>query len=84
MTRPTPAFPKQAPAWLELIENPSGFDPSWPPEFGVYFERKFECVCGEVWVDLHDSDCNDRCSSCNREIEPSETRKRDALTGVYL
>jgi hypothetical protein len=74
---------EQRPSWLDHIENRNGFGPPWPPDFGVYFERDFECLCGEQWSDLHDSDCNDRCPGCNREIEPRESRERDALTGEY-
>ena len=77
------ALPKDQPEWLDSVENAFG-DPPWPPEFGVYFERVFECDCGQVWVDLHDCNCNDRCPACNLEIEPSQTRERDALTGAYL
>lgn len=77
------ALPKQAPAWLDDIQNLGGFNPPWPPEFGVYFERHFLCDCGEAWIDVHDSDCNDRCLGCNHEIEPAETHERDALTGAY-
>jgi hypothetical protein len=78
------ALPEESPAWLDNVENPDGYDPPWPPEFGVYFERQFECDCGEAWIDLHDCDCNDRCPACDLEIEPSVTRERDALTGAYL
>lgn len=78
------ALPTKPPDWLDSVDNPDGFDPPWPPEFGVYFERRFECTCGEEWTDLHDCACNDRCPACNLEIEPSETRERDAMTGAYL
>lgn len=84
MRVPSPLLPKSSPEWLDAVDNPDGFAPPWPPEFGVYFERLFECPCGEVWRDLHDCDCNDRCPFCNLEIEPNETRERDALTGAYL
>jgi hypothetical protein len=78
------ALHEKRPKWLDRIENPDGIEPPWPPEFGIYFERRFECECGEVWIDLHDCDCNDRCPACNRETEPSDTRERDAVTGWYL
>jgi hypothetical protein len=77
-------LPRNAPSWLDGVDNLDSFSPPWPPEFGIYFERRFECDCGEAWVDLHDCACNDRCPSCDRETEPSETRERDALTGAYL
>ncbi len=76
--------PSEAPQWLDSVSNPDGFDPPWPPEFGVYFERFFACPCGEEWVDLHDADCNDKCPSCNAEMEPKITRERDAVTGAYV
>jgi hypothetical protein len=75
---------EKRPSWLDGVDNPDGFDPPWPAEFGVYFERSFECDCGEAWIDTHDSNCNDRCPACNLEIEPSVTRERDAKTGAYL
>lgn len=28
------------------------------------------CPCGEKWDDESESQCNDRCPKCNREIEP--------------
>lgn len=77
-------LPSEAPEWLAGIRNPDGFDPIWPPEYGVYFERHFECPCGEAWIDLHDCSCNDKCPACNREIEPDGTRERDAVSGAYL
>lgn len=83
MGRQRMELPTRRPDWLDSVDNADGFKPPWPPEFGVYFERRFECKCGETWIDLHDCDCNDRCPGCNREIEPSETRKRDAMTGAY-
>ncbi len=26
--------------------------------------------CGKLWIDEWDSACNDKCSICNKEIEP--------------
>jgi hypothetical protein len=74
---------ERRPAWLDNTKNRNGVAPPWPPEFGVYFERIFRCDCGEQWIDVHDSDCNDRCPACNREVEPRETHERDALSGDY-
>lgn len=34
------------------------------------FENHYLCTCGEQWQDTWSSACNDRCSTCNREIEP--------------
>lgn len=34
------------------------------------FENHYLCTCGEEWQDTWSSACNDRCPSCNREIEP--------------
>lgn len=28
------------------------------------------CPCGEEWEDEWDCQCNDRCPSCNKEVEP--------------
>lgn len=71
------------PAWLDGIEDAHGVYPPWPPACGVYFERTFVCICGEVWTDLHDSNCNDKCPACDLEIEYRASRARDALTGAY-
>lgn len=40
---------------------------------GATFINKYECVCGERWEDTWDCSCNDRCPSCNKEIEPYES-----------
>lgn len=30
----------------------------------------YQCPCGEEWEDSWSCMCNDRCPSCNKEIEP--------------
>ena len=32
--------------------------------------KYYRCPCGARWVDTWICTCNDRCPSCNREIEP--------------
>lgn len=34
----------------------------------------YECPCGTSWQDLWSCACNDRCPTCNREIEPSNSK----------
>jgi hypothetical protein len=34
------------------------------------FINKYKCPCGEEWEDVWDCTCNDKCSVCNKEIEP--------------
>lgn len=34
------------------------------------FTNHYLCTCGEQWQDTWNSACNDRCPTCNREIEP--------------
>lgn len=34
------------------------------------FTNYYRCPCGAVWHDCWDAQCNDRCPSCRREIEP--------------
>lgn len=34
------------------------------------FLNKYACPCGETWEDQWSCACNDRCPSCNKEIEP--------------
>jgi hypothetical protein len=34
------------------------------------FTNHYRCVCGTEWEDTWDCACNDRCPSCNKEIEP--------------
>ena len=30
----------------------------------------YKCSCGEKWVDIWNATCNDKCTKCNKEIEP--------------
>jgi hypothetical protein len=40
----------------------------------------YECqACHETWTDQWSCACNDRCPSCNREIEPHESTYLDIL-----
>jgi hypothetical protein len=32
--------------------------------------KYYRCSCGKRWVDTWTCICNDRCPSCNLEIEP--------------
>lgn len=36
----------------------------------IQFTNHYHCPCGEEWVDVWSSACNDKCPDCNREIEP--------------
>ncbi len=37
------------------------------------FLNRYHCSCGEKWEDRWSCACNDRCPSCNLEIEPLES-----------
>lgn len=37
------------------------------------YHNFYECPCGEKWDDYWSCACNDKCSSCNKEIEPYDT-----------
>ena len=42
--------------------------------------RKFHhCPCGEEWEDEWDCLCNDKCPSCNKEIEPYDWEEMPQL-----
>lgn len=36
----------------------------------THWTNHYLCPCGEKWEDRWDSCCNDKCPSCNKEIEP--------------
>lgn len=38
------------------------------------FHNFYECPCGETWEDHWSCACNDKCPSCNAEIEPYKSR----------
>lgn len=38
------------------------------------FQNSYKCDCGEEWEDNWSCACNDRCPSCNKEIEPYESK----------
>jgi hypothetical protein len=42
------------------------------------YRNYYECPCGESWEDVHSCMCNDKCVSCGKEIEPSESIEIDA------
>ena len=37
-----------------------------------WFRKHYTCPCGTDWYDEWDCLCNDRCPSCNAEIEPDD------------
>ena len=37
-----------------------------------WFRKHHACPCGTDWWDEWDSLCNDRCPTCDAEIEPDE------------
>ena len=43
-----------------------------PAEEGItFYTRDFLCPrCGTEWEDVWCADCNDKCPTCNAEIEP--------------
>lgn len=51
------------------------YGPGWAPALAAYLNR-YKCPYdGATWVDLWDSECNDRCPTCNKEIEPYESEE---------
>jgi hypothetical protein len=52
-------------------------------------ENSYACPCGHAWQDTWTCACNDRCPSCNREIEPTSSTWRQELVpritdGVFV
>lgn len=39
------------------------------------YRNFYRCPCGEKWQDDWDCKCNDRCPSCDKEIEPYKSKK---------
>jgi hypothetical protein len=39
-----------------------------------HYTNYYKCPCGEEWEDQWSCMCNDRCPSCNKEIEPYDSR----------
>ena len=39
----------------------------------------YKCVCSCEWVGLSDSECNERCPECRREVEPTESYEAGSL-----
>jgi hypothetical protein len=37
-----------------------------------WFRKHHTCPCGSAWWDEWDCICNDRCPTCDAEIEPDE------------
>jgi hypothetical protein len=37
------------------------------------YVNSYECPCGETWEDRSECTNNDRCPSCNKEIEPYQS-----------
>jgi len=43
------------------------------PREDKQFINKYRCPCGHEWEDQWDCKCNDRCPTCDKEIEPYES-----------
>lgn len=39
------------------------------------FRNHYRCPCGETWTDVWSCQCNDKCPSCNKEIEPYKSKQ---------
>jgi hypothetical protein len=53
----------------------------------LWYRNEYFCEeCGTEWTDEWSCQCNDRCPTCNLEIEPSESRevKPDTETKMLL
>jgi len=51
-------------------------DSGWP----IIWRKHYRCTasCGEKWSDDWSCQCNDKCPSCNAEIEPHDVEELDA------
>lgn len=46
---------------------------------GVMFDKQYHCEeCNTSWEDTWTCACNDRCPSCDAEIEPEDYQEYDA------
>ena len=45
-------------------------DESATEEVALVFRNFYECPCGTTWTDQWNSMCNDRCPTCDCEIQP--------------
>jgi len=42
----------------------------------TWFLNHYNCpICGTIWTDEWDCQCDDRCPKCNAEIEPFHSEK---------
>jgi hypothetical protein len=44
-----------------------------------WFMNHYRCSCGAQWHDEWSASCNDRCPTCNKEIEPYDSEDRTAV-----
>ena len=71
-------------AWLDHCET-HGLAEDHPDADKPWFRNYYECPDdGEEWEDEHSCQCNDRCPSCNKEIEPYKSDTLDFDTGEVL
>ncbi len=48
------------------------------------FRNYYSCPCGEQWNSTWSSMCNEKCSACNKEIEPIDSDELCLTCGVIL
>ena len=79
------AMLKASPDELEQAIEPfdAAFEPEDEEEEG-WFRNSYSCSCGEEGEDEWSCACNDKCPSCGREIQPSESIELDPITGEQI
>lgn len=45
------------------------------PEESYWLRNFYQCACGEHWDDEWECACNDKCPSCDKEIEPYDSEE---------
>ncbi len=59
--------------WLDIDEKGVPTIGTYTAEQLTIYENHYRCDCGEEWSDEWTCMCNDRCPSCNAEIEPYDS-----------
>jgi len=49
----------------------------------TWFRKHYSCPCGTSWWDEWEL-CNDRCPTCDAEIEPDDYEEMDAELGMAI
>jgi hypothetical protein len=84
--RHRPSFPNRSPPGKKAI--PKSPMPSRPllseDDIDAWFRKHHTCPCGTNWWDEWDCLCNDRCPTCDAEIEPDEHEAIQGATSAKI